>query len=45
MDIVNRTDDYDNIKFTNCTNNENKFDVIIPTLLFEYHAEYHFYVY
>ena len=25
--------DYDNISFANCTNDENDFDIIIPTLL------------
>ena len=30
--MVNITDDYDNITFTNCTENENTNDIIIPTL-------------
>ena len=34
MCITNITDDYDNISFCNCTNNENDFDIIIPALLF-----------
>ena len=34
MYVSNITDDYDNITFTNCTNNENNIDIIIPTLLF-----------
>ena len=34
MYITNITDDYDNITFTNCTNNENNNDIIIPALLF-----------
>ena len=34
MYITNITDDYDNISICNCTNNENKKDIIIPALLF-----------
>ena len=30
---LNTTTDYDNITFTNCTNNENNIDIIIPTPL------------
>ena len=33
MNITNVTDDYDNIT-SNCTNNENNIDIIIPALLF-----------
>jgi len=33
MDVTNITEDYDNITSTNCTNNENNIDIIIPTLL------------
>ena len=33
MYVTNFTDDYDNITFTNCTNNENNIDIILPTLL------------
>ena len=33
MFITNITQDYDNITFTNCTNNENNIDIVIPTLL------------
>ena len=35
MFITNSTDDYDNITFINCTNNENIIDIIIPTILFK----------
>ena len=45
---LNTTIDYDNHtdrEFTNiCTNNENKFDIIIPTILLTYLVIYHFYV-
>ena len=34
MYIVNVTDDYDNMTLSNCTNNENNIDTIIPALLF-----------
>ena len=37
MYIANVTDDYDNItdmSLSNCTNNENEIDIIIPTMLF-----------
>ena len=34
MFIANVTDDYDNISLSNCTNNENDIDIIIPALLF-----------
>ena len=30
---LNTTNDYDNITFTNCTDNENNIDTIIPTIL------------
>ena len=33
MNVTNITDDYDNITFTNCTDNENNIDIFIPTLL------------
>ena len=33
MYVTNVTNDYDNITFTNCTNNENNIDINIPTLL------------
>ena len=33
MYIAKVTDDYDNITFSNCTNNENNFDIIMPTFL------------
>ena len=33
MDVTNNTDDYDNNTFTNCTDNENNIDIIIPTLI------------
>ena len=33
MYVLNITIDYDNITFTNCTENENIIDIIIPTLL------------
>ena len=32
MFVLNLTDDYDNITFSNCTDNENNFDTILPTL-------------
>ena len=34
MYIVNVTDDYDNMTSSNCTNNENDIDIIIPAFLF-----------
>ena len=34
MHIANVIDDYDKRTPTNCTNNENNIDIIIPTLLF-----------
>ena len=34
MFVVNVTDDFDNITLSNCTNNENNIDLIIPALLF-----------
>ena len=34
MYIVNVTDDYDSMTLSNCTNNENDFDINIPALLF-----------
>ena len=34
MNIINITEDYDNISICNCTNNENDIDMIIPALLF-----------
>ena len=33
MYVLNRTDDYDNITSSICTNNENNTDILIPTLL------------
>ena len=33
MHITNVTDDYDNMTLSNCTNNENKIDIVIPALL------------
>ena len=35
MYITNVTDDYDNMSLTNCTNNENNIDIIIPAFLFK----------
>ena len=32
MYVTNITDDYMNITLSNCTNNENNIDIIIPTL-------------
>ena len=32
-DYDNMTDDYNNNLLSNCTSSENKFDIIIPTLL------------
>ena len=34
MYITKITDDYDNIIFTNCTDNENNIDIILPALFF-----------
>ena len=34
MDITIITDDYDNISFCNCTENEKDIHIIIPALLF-----------
>ena len=33
MYVTNITDDYDNITLTKCTDNENNFDIFLPTLL------------
>ena len=33
MYVLNITDEFDNITFSNCTNNENNTDIIKPTLL------------
>ena len=33
MYVTNITDDYDNMKSSNCTKNENNIDIIIPTLI------------
>ena len=33
MYVLNITDDYDIITTTNCTDNENIFDIFMPTLL------------
>ena len=30
---LNISNDYDNITFTNCTDNENNIDIIIPTVI------------
>ena len=32
MYITNITDDYDNITSSNCTNNDNKIEIIIPLI-------------
>ena len=34
MYVTNITDDYDNITFINCKDNEKNIDIIVPTLLF-----------
>ena len=34
MDILNITDDNDNMTLCKCTDNENNIDIIIPALLF-----------
>ena len=33
MYVLNKTDEYDNIAFSKCTNNENNIDIVIPTIL------------
>ena len=32
MYVLNITDDYDNLTLTNCTDDENNIDIIMPTL-------------
>ena len=34
MNIINITDDNDNMTLRNCTDNENDFDIFIPALMF-----------
>ena len=34
MYVLNITDDYDNMTLTNCTDNENSIDIIIPFLFY-----------
>ena len=34
MNLINITDDYDNMTLCNCTDSENNIDIIKPTLLF-----------
>ena len=33
MFVLNNFDDYDKNTISNCTNNENNFDIILPTIL------------